>query len=185
MKKLLIMLSVLLGLGDVAASETKNTFPPVPQWKPNFFAPADQILERMVYYTDNNRDIVLFKNGTSVVLPEGLSDVEADKFALGVLSKIYNYHPDMNPVLMDDGNILVQYNHPAYNVVINGFAEKHMEAIRKHHMEALATSEVLITSLGPNKFDDFAMKALYGRTFMFIDAKNPQIVRLYRHASNK
>lgn len=185
MKKFLIMLFAMLGFSGTAVSETEKIFPPVPQWKPAFFAPVEQILERMVYYTGNSRDIVLFKNGTSVVLPEGLNDTEANEFALGVLSKIYNYHPDMNPLPMDDGNILVQYNHPAYNVVINDFADKHMDEIRKHHLEALAASEVLITPLGPNKFDDFAMKALYARTFMFIDAQSPRIVRLYRHASNK
>lgn len=25
------------------------------------------------------------------------------------------------------------------------------------------------------------MKALYGRTFMFMDAQNPQVVTVYRH----
>ncbi|MBL4774129.1 MAG: hypothetical protein JKX98_11245, partial [Alcanivoracaceae bacterium] len=80
--------------------------------------------------------------------------------------------------------ILVQYNHPAFNVVINTFTNNHMVTIKKRHLDALATSEVLITSLGSNVFDEFGMKALYGRTFMFMDAQNPKIVKIYRHKSS-
>ena len=91
--------------------------------------------------------------------------------------KIYNYHPDMNPVNMKDGNILVQYNHPAFNVVLREFAEKYMTEIEANHLRALATDEVLMTPGGANVFDQFGMLALYGRTFMFMDAQNPKIVK--------
>ena len=89
----------------------------------------------------------------------------------------------MKPMNMDDGNILIEYNEPAFNVVINDFANKHLTSIKRNHLSGLTESEVLITPLGPNKFDEFGMKALYGRTFMFMDAQDPQIIKIYRNKS--
>jgi hypothetical protein len=89
----------------------------------------------------------------------------------------------MNPVPMKDGNIMVQYNHPALNVVLDGIAKANWAEIERNHQDALATSEVLITALGSNKFDDFGKKALFGRCFMFMDAQNPVFERLIRAAA--
>ncbi|MDD2272170.1 MAG: hypothetical protein PHP95_10855 [Desulfuromonadaceae bacterium] len=113
-------------------------------------------------------------------LNEGLSDGEADTFAKEVLSKIYNYHPDMNPLDMDDGGILVRYNHPAVNVVLNEVVQENWSEIDRRYLEALATDEVLITPLGHNVFDDFGKKALFGRCFMFMDAQNPKVEKIVR-----
>ena len=88
----------------------------------------------------------------------------------------------MNPSTMDDGNIAIQYNHPAINVVLRDFAELHWVEIDRNHQGALATSEVLITPQGPNKFDDFGKKALFGRCFMFMDAQAPEVIRIVRAA---
>lgn len=160
--------------------EPEKRFPPVPDWKPDFAPMLDQVIDRMQYYTNGKCDIAAFLNGTCVVLEDGLLDSDAKKYALQVLHQIYHYHPDMNPMNMDDGNILVQYNQPAANVVIESHVTKHWEAIDKNHQRALATDEVLITPLGPNVFDDFGKKALYGRCFMFMDAQNPKIVKIVR-----
>lgn len=181
MKKILTILAAWIGLfGNAASSEQK--LPPVPKWQPEFAASIDAILERLVFYTNGQRDIVIFKNGTGVILPEGLSDHDASKYASEVLSQIFKYHPDMKPLNMNDGNVLVQYNHPACNIVISDFVKPHMSEIEARHLDGLATDEVIITPLGSNKFDEFGMKALYGRAFMFMDAQDPVIVKLYRHA---
>ena len=185
MNKLISSILAILGLVGFAMAEEKQ-FPPVPKWKPNFSSSIESQLERMIFYTNQDKDLAQFSNGTIVILEEGLDDSEAKQYAKEVLSKIFNYHPDMNPVNMKDGNIFVQYNHPAYNVVLTEFTQKYMDAIKSKHLEALATDEVLITGLGQNKFDEFGMQALYGRAFMFMDAQNPEVVRLYRkNSSNK
>jgi hypothetical protein len=155
-------------------------FPPVPKWRPTIAPPLDQVIDRVSYYTDRKRDFAVFANGTCVILTSGLSDEAAVAEALTVLTKIFRFHPDMNPQPMDDGNILVQYNHPAINVVIDSFAMNHWAEIDLNHQGALAGDEVLITPLGPNKFDDFGKKALYGRCFMFMDAQEPKVVRVVR-----
>ncbi len=183
MKRIFTFLAALIGLNSQAA-EPEKQFPPVPEWQPDFSVSVEQVLERMMYYFDNGKDIAVFSNGTAVILPENLNDSEAKEFALKTLSDIYNFHPDMSPLHMDDGNILVQYNHPAFNVVINSFANKHIDTIKKHHLDALARSEVLITPLGNNVFDEFSMKALYGRTFMFMDAQKPEIVLIHRYKTS-
>ncbi len=86
----------------------------------------------------------------------------------------------MNPVLMDDGNVLVQYNHPAVNVVLQEVAQAHWPEVERRYPEGLTVSEVLMTPLGPNKFDDFGKQALLGRCYMFMDAGAPEIVEIRR-----
>ncbi|NYZ70253.1 hypothetical protein H0A36_30025 [Endozoicomonas sp. SM1973] len=183
MRKLIGIILTFLGFSNLVVAEEKQ-FPPVPKWKPDFSASIESQLERMIYYTNQEKDLAQFANGTIVIVKDGLDDSQAKQYAVEVLSKIINYHPDMNPVNMKDGNILVQYNHPAYNVVLTEFTEKHIEKIKSRHLEALATDEILITALGQNKFDVFGMQALYGRAFMFMDAQNPKVVQLYRRNSS-
>ena len=182
MKWLIAFVVSLLGVATYA-QEQETRFPPVPKWEPSFFVANEVILDRMVYYTDSNRDIIVFSHGTAVLLPDDLSDEDAESYALGVLADIFNNHPDFRPSPMDDGNILVSYNYPAYNVVIEAFVQQHMDEVRSMHLEGLAAYEVLITPAGNNVFDEFGMKALYGRAFMFMDAQNPEVGLLYRHDS--
>lgn len=161
-------------------NEGNPQHPPVPDWRPTIRQPLERIIERLLYYTDGKRDFAVFENGTCVIVPEGLSDEDAKAAATDVLSEIFHYHPDMNPVDMDDGNILVQYNHPAFNVVLSDVVGTHWAEVDRNHQQALATSEVLITPLGPNVFDDFGKKALFGRCFMFMDAQHPTVVQVVR-----
>ena len=86
----------------------------------------------------------------------------------------------MNPTEMDDGNILIQYNHPAVNVVLESQTNKHWNLIDENHQRALVTDEVLITPLGNNVFDDFGKKVLFGRCFMFMDAQALEVVQIVR-----
>jgi hypothetical protein len=82
--------------------------------------------------------------------------------------------------VMDDGNVLVRYNHPAVNVVLSSVAQAHWPEIESHHQDALTPDEVLITPLGQNVFDDFGKKALLGRCYMFMDAQAPKVHRIER-----
>ena len=157
--------------------------PPVPKWRPSIVQPLDEIAERAAFYTNQGRDFVMFRHGTCVFVPNGLPEQQAIDAAKDLLSKIFNFHPDMNPVSMKDGNITVQYNHPAFNIVLSRVAIQHWAELDRHHLDALATHEVLITPLGQNKFDDFGKKALFGRCFMFMDAQDPVVERLVRAAA--
>ena len=162
--------------------EPPKRSPPVPAWRPSIVQPLDQIIDRIRFYTNGQRDIAALTHGTCVLLPDGLSDTEAETFSFEVLSKIFNYHPDMNPIPMKDGNVLVQYNHPAVNLVLSSVATEHWSEIDRNHQQALATHEVLMTPLGSNVFDEFGKKALFGRCFMFMDAQEPRVVRVARRA---
>lgn len=154
--------------------------PPVPKWRPSIKQPLDEIAERAAFYTNRSRDFAMFRNGTCAYVAAGLSDEQAAAAAKDTLSQIFHYHPDMNPVPMKDGNLTVQYNHPALNVVLERVAREHWAEIERNYMDGLVTSEVLMTPLGPNKFDDMGKKALFGRCFMFMDAQDPVIARLVR-----
>lgn len=158
----------------------KKKFPPVPDWQPSIRQPLERIIDRLRYYTDSKRDFAVFENGTCAILPDGLTEQEAQDVAKDIVTKIFHFHPDMNPRNMDDGNVLVQYNHPAVNIVLNDIAQKHWGEIEKNHQKALATDEVLITPLGNNIFDEFGKKALFGRCFMFMDAQHPKVVKIVR-----
>jgi hypothetical protein len=160
-----------------------DRFPPVPKWRPSFQQPIETIVDRVACYTNKTRDFAVFRYGTCALLPRNqIADDEAIAIAKDVLEKIFRFHADMNPSTMDDGNIAIQYNHPAINVVLRDFAELHWVEIDRNHQGALATSEVLITPQGPNKFDDFGKKALFGRCFMFMDAQAPEVIRIVRAA---
>lgn len=174
-------LMAVLGTGNLKAETQKADFPPRPTWHPSFAQSLDRIVDRIFYYTHGKRDFAVFRNGTCVILDEGLSDEDAKAFSLKVLSDIFTRHPDMNPSPMDDGNILVSYNHPAVNVVLKDVAEENWPEIEKRHLDGLTPSEVLITPLGPNKFDAFGKQALLGRAYMFLDAQTPDIVQIQRH----
>lgn len=175
-------LLAVMGVGKAtAAAPAKADFPPVPAWRPSFGQPLKQIVDRISSYTGDKRDFVVFRNGTCVILEDGTSDADAMSFAHKVLSDIFNFHPDMNPSPMDDGNILVRYNHPAANVIIREIAQAHWKEVEERHLDALATSEVLMTPLGSNKFDDFGKQALLGRAYMFMDAQAPEVTQIKRH----
>jgi hypothetical protein len=97
-----------------------------------------------------------------------------------VLQRILRAHPDMKPMTMDDGNIVVLYSEPAASIVLRDIADAHWDEIEARHMSALATDEVLFTGRGPNQFDDDAKRALFGRCFMFMDAQDPRVAQIER-----
>ena len=158
----------------------QKSFPPVPLWRPSFQQPLDQVIDRFRYYTDGKDDFAVFRNGTCAIVDKGLSDTAAAEAAVKILSAVFTFHPDMNPKSMDDGNILVFYNHPAFNVVLSSVAAAHWPEIERNHQQALTPDEVLITPLGPNEFDDFGKSALLGRCYMFMDGQSPEILRIER-----
>jgi hypothetical protein len=155
-------------------------FPPIPDWQPAIKPNLQQLIERAQYYTDAKRDFAVFTHGTIAILPLGLSHEVACKHALDALHAVFRAHLDMNPRSMDDGNILIGYNHDIATIVLNDFVLAHWAEIDANHQRAIATDEVLITPEGPNVFDDFGKKALFGRCFMFMDALSPAVVNVVR-----
>ena len=162
------------------ALKESDWVPPVPDWRPSLRQQLEQIIERFQHYTDGKKDFAVLQYGTCIILPDGLSVDEAESTAKDVLMSIFKAHPDMDPCKMDDGNILVRYNHPAFNIVLREITDRHWAEIDRNHQRALATSEVLITPLGSNMFDDFGKKALFGRCYMFMDAQQPIVERIVR-----
>ena len=155
-----------------------SPFPPVPLWEPSIIQPIDRIVERLRFYTNNTQDFVVFEHGTCVIVEKNKAESDAISAAQEIMSAILHAHPDMNPLPMNDGNVLVQYNHPAVNIVLSDIAAAHWSEIEEKYIQGLAPDEVLITPLGQNTFDDFGKKALLGRAYFFMDAKKPQPVRL-------
>ena len=155
-------------------------FPPVPAWIPSIALPIEMIIDRMQYYTNESVDFVVFQHGTCVVVKSGLSDRDAKLEAQSILNKVYYYHPDMNPQNMEDGNVVVFYNHPAYSIVLDEITREHWSEIEERHMDGLVYSESLMTPLGLNVFDELGKKALFGRCYMFMDAQDPKVIQIVR-----
>jgi hypothetical protein len=170
----------LAAVGSSPSSAGENISSPVPAWKPSFQQSLPKIVDRIAYYYDDQCDFSIFRNGACVILPDGSSDEAAKSSSLKVLSDIITYHPDMDPKPMDDGNILIGYNQPAVTVVLQDVAKAHWDEIERRHLDGLVKDEVLITPLGPNKFDNFGKQALLGRAWMFMDAEAPEIVMIKR-----
>lgn len=164
-------------------NEIEESFPPVPAWKPDFRSEYAELVERFAYYTDRDKDFLILKYGTIVLLENGLDDAAAEEYAREVVTEIFEYHPDMNPQKMDDGNVLVFYNYPAFNVVLEKLAREHWTAIDQNHQQGLCPDEVLMTPLGNNLFDDFGKKALYGRCCFFMDAQEFEVQDVIRNAA--
>lgn len=134
----------------------------------------------MTYYLDGHRDFALFEYGTAVVLEAGQSDDEVMAYASATLGAFLMAHPDMTPTPMDDGNLLVRYGPPAANVVLTDLAGKHWDEIEARHLDGLTKDEVLITPLGSNIFDEHGKMALLARSWAFMDALAPNVVRIVR-----
>lgn len=165
--------------------ERPEQFPPVPDWRPEITLPIEHIVERFRVYTNCARDFAVFDHGTVVILQNCLSDEAAKEHAELALRNVFHTHPDMSPMNMKDGNILIQYNHDVANLVLADVVEQNWLEIDMQHQRAIATSEVLITPLGHNVFDDVGKKALFGRCFMFMDAQAPSVNRIVRQESQQ
>lgn len=163
--------------------EPPKGFPPVPVWRPEIQQPNELVVARMKYYTNQSRDFAVFRHGTIAILPDGLDAQAAEAHAKQALQQVFNAHPDMHPLNMDDGNVLVRYNHDVANVVLAPVVQSNWNEIDKRHLDALAAHEVLITPLGQNKFDAFGKSALFGRCYMFMDAQAPMVVTIERRTA--
>ena len=159
--------------------------PGVPDWRPDIVQPLDRVVERLRSYTDDKRDLAVFEHGTAVLLPDGLDDAAADAFARRALHDATHRHPDMTPVPMNDGNLLVRYGERVANVVMYEVAVQHRDTIDANHLRALVAGEMLLTPQGANLFDDFGKQALFGRCYLFMDAQAPNVVRIVRAAAGQ
>ncbi|TVZ56921.1 hypothetical protein OD91_2223 [Lutibacter sp. Hel_I_33_5] len=166
-----------MGIFDKLFNKKKEVidFPPKPKWKPNLPIDLNLILEKSKYYTDKKIQIAVFENGTVIMFPERVSDINSS--AIEILDKIYNAHPDFNPTEMDDGNYTIQYNEPAFNIVFKDEIENHWKYIDENHLDGICTAEVLINSNGEhNVFNEIGKICLFGRSKMFMDAQKPKVV---------
>ncbi|WGW04785.1 hypothetical protein [Tropicibacter oceani] len=161
-------------------SQEAARFPPIPAWQPSFAPPLEDVIERFRHYSNGESDFVVFRHSTCCIVPNGLSAAEAESSATEILEKVINFHPDFTLYEMDDGNVLVGYRHPAFNIVLTQFAQEHWREIENRHLDGLVSHEILITPLGQNVFDDRGKMALLGRSYLFMDALSPVVDRIER-----
>jgi hypothetical protein len=156
-------------------------FPPKPNWKPDLPVDTNLIYEKAKYYTGDKLQFAIFQNGTVVIFPGKVNDIDAS--ALEILDKIYNSHPDFKHIAMDDGNYLIQYSQPAFTIVFKEEIEKHWPYIDQNHLDGICKAEVLINAKGQhNVFDNIGKICLFGRAKMFMDAQSRKIVKKFEPA---
>ena len=168
-------------LGSLFGQNKKpDDFPPKPKWKPIISVDLSVIADRANYYTDRKKTVVIFHFGTCVVLPAESSKPEEE--AKSVLDRVYNYHPDFNPQIMDDGNFIVTYSQPnCFSIVTKQEFEKNRDYIRQNHLDGVVSDEVLLNAeKKPNVFNDRGMIGLFGRARMFMDAQHPEVIQVLR-----
>jgi hypothetical protein len=167
-----------MGIFDKLFNKKKLDFPPKPKWKPNLPINIDLIFEKAKYYTNSKLQFAIFQNGTVAFFSHNVDSIE--NCAKESLDKIYNSHPDFNPLTMDDGNYLIEYSQPAFTIVFKDEIENHWDYIEKNHLDGICKDEVLLNVDGqPNVFDKIGKLSLFGRTKMFLDAQNPKVVRIF------
>jgi hypothetical protein len=113
-----------------------------------------------------------------VIFPTRVDNIEQG--AKSTLNRIFNSHPDMKPVTMDDGNYLIEYSQPAFTIVFKDEIENHWDYIEKNHQDGVCRDEVLINGQGQhNVFEKLGKICLFGRAKMFLDAQNPKVVKMF------
>jgi hypothetical protein len=156
----------------------KKPFPPVPTWRPDTPVDIENILSTAKHYTGSKLQLAVFKYGTVALMATHIENIESE--AKLALHKIYYAHPDFKPVTMDDGNYLIEYTQPAFNVVFKEELEEYWPYINAHHMKGVCNDEILIDGGGrKNVFTDLGKICLYGRAKMFMDAQDPQVVKTF------
>lgn len=160
-------------------SMADSDFPPKPAWKPNVAVDLDRTVNTFAYYTDGKARFVVFTNGTCIAVPAGATDAESH--AKDVLDKIFNSHPDFNPLEMDDGNYMVTYSQKgAASIIFADEYQKHHDYIDRNHQDGVVRDEVLLNAnKQANVFDDRGKIGLFGRARMFLDAQNPKVVHVH------
>jgi hypothetical protein len=153
----------------------EKDFPPKPKWRPNLPIDLELILDRAKCYTGHKLQLAIFKFGTVVIFPNRVDNFTEQ--ALITLDKIYKSHPDFKPVTMDDENFLIEYSQPAFTIVFKDELEKYWDYIDKNHQDGICHDEVLINGQGQhNVFDKIGKICLFGRSKMFMDAQDPQVI---------
>ena len=168
-----------MGLFDkLFKNKKKSDFPPVPKWKPNLPNDIEAIFEKAKYYTGSKLQFAIFQYGTVVFFVDKVDNIEEG--AKASLNKIYNFHPDFKPLIMDDGNYLIEFSQPAFTIVFKGEIEKHWNYIDLNHKDGVCTSEVLLNQEGQaNVFDNVGKICLFGRAKMFMDAQDPKVIKSF------
>jgi len=177
-RELLVTGSLLAAFGTGKKLQASSL--PVPKWRPRFHPPLKEIISRFQYYRNNAQDFVIFRNGTCVPVENGIPDHDAIVAAKLVLKRIISFHPDFQTLPMDDGNFLVTYNQPAFNVILRKTVQSNWGKIERHHLDGLVKDEVIISPAGQNIFNDMGKIGLLGRSYMFMDAQNPRAARIIR-----
>lgn len=158
--------------------EDKPVFPPRPEWKPDLPVDIDLIYEKSLFYTGRKIQLAVFKNGTVVIFPQPVEEIESS--ARQIIHDIFNYHVDFNPLEMDDGNYLIRYRLPAFTIVFKDEYEKNWNYIEQNHQKGICPEELLINSKGEgNVFNEVGKICLFGRTKLFMDALDPVIVKTF------
>jgi len=156
----------------------KKHFPPIPQWRPNTPNDINKIINTAEYYTGSKLLLAVFKFGTVVFLTSWVDNIEVG--AKNILNQIYNFHPDFNPKPMSEGNYLIEYRKPAFNIVFKEEIADNWVCIDKNHLQGICTDEVLINGKGQhNVFDTVGKICLFGRAKMFMDAQDPIVVKTF------
>lgn len=154
-------------------------FPPVPQWKPEVKIDPDRIIGTFRYYSNGNMDFVFFENGTCVPVPRDSDDPV--NIATGIMTELFNSHPDFNPLQMDDGNWMVSMSNRAFVICFDDEIENNWQYIESNHLKGLAEDEVIITGENMrNVFDRRGKIGLFGRAYWFMDAVEPNAVKVIK-----
>jgi hypothetical protein len=151
-----------------------------PPWKPAIVQPLDRLENRFREVVKGGKDFVLFSHGTCAVVEAGMPEAVAYEAAKTILERTVHQHVDVRPTELTGGDILIRYNQPAANLVLDDIARANLLQIDAKHMSALVPEEVLIMPAGPNKFDTFAKRVLFGRCYLFMDAETLEVDRVVR-----
>jgi hypothetical protein len=149
-----------------------------PRWRPQIRPDSHLVLEKAGFYLNQKFQLAVFAFGTVVYFKNHVNEI--DNSAKQIISNLNLTHPDFTSSEMEDGNFIVEFNEPAFNIVFRNEIDLHWQYIEKNHLNGLCKNEVLINKYGErNTFDKIGKIALFGRARMFMDIQYPKIVETF------
>lgn len=153
----------------------------VPAWKPDCDRDLERIATLCTHFTNGATSFVVFSHGTCVIMDSPVNEEEAFQTASQHLSLFLKSHPDVQPLAMNDGSVLVQsLNVSAVSIVPPETLASYQSQIEENHLSAIPGHEVIMTPNGPNVFDDFGKQVLFARAFIFWDAQDLRPTKFVR-----
>lgn len=141
---------------------------PSPSWIPDHFEEPSMLLEKLAFFTSEQKPFVVYKYGTAV-FPSDVKDWKSE--CSHHLKNAVSQSPDFKVTRMNSGDYLVGFNGPIYGLVFSDFFLENEKQIQtKIQAGGLIQNEEIIVPEGVPEIHYYV--GLYARAKLYADASS-------------